>query len=281
MVGNLCFIFLKMLSSTKKFKPNVPARLKSWWVRHFRESVDYWFAGTIQEPTEAAACVKVLSNYHRLCNLYRCQFSVALLAAKYWTDPSFLLVKRTVILLTFREEWQFVMNFRRPLCLQSHNWVTSSLWPMHNPIALQQRKPEKTSAQDKLFQLELDKIAEETPRELEYCKVKNVAQSVAPWYQSHHCWVPCSVLQIIALVLSTKIRIHSSWILFACTSFPLKELSSRGTAKDYKSVILFLRWVDHNLCIENASLYGQLPCSLFGVSSCHVQKPISCMCSGW
>jgi hypothetical protein len=58
---------------------------------------------------------------------------------------------------------------------------------MHNPIALQQRKPEKTSAQDKLFQLELDKIAEETPRELEYCKVKNVAQSVAPWYQSHHC----------------------------------------------------------------------------------------------
>ncbi len=118
----------------------MPARLKSWWVRHFRESVDYWFAGTIQEPTEAAACVKVLSNYHRFCNLYRCQFSVALLAAKYWTDPSFVLVKRTVILLTFREEWQFVMNFRRPLCLQSHNWVTSSLWPIHNPIAWQQRK---------------------------------------------------------------------------------------------------------------------------------------------
>jgi len=46
---------------------------------------------------------------------------------------------------------------------------------------------EKTSAQDTLFHLELDKIVQETPRELEYCKVKNVAQSGAPWYQSHHC----------------------------------------------------------------------------------------------
>jgi len=85
------------------------------------------------------------------------------------------------------------------------------------------------------------KSLKKTPRELEYWKVKNVAQSVAPWYQSHHCWVLCSLLQIIAPVLSTKIRIHSSWILLACTSFPLKELSSRGTAKDCKSVILFLQ----------------------------------------
>jgi hypothetical protein len=48
------------------------------------------------------------------------------------------------------------------------------------PNSITAEETEKTSAQDTLFQLELDKIVQETPRELEYCKVKNVAQSVAP-----------------------------------------------------------------------------------------------------
>jgi hypothetical protein len=55
------------------------------------------------------------------------------------------------------------------------------------PNSITAEETEKTSAQDTLFQLELDKIIQETPRELEYCKVKNVAQSGAPWYLSHHC----------------------------------------------------------------------------------------------
>jgi hypothetical protein len=48
------------------------------------------------------------------------------------------------------------------------------------PNSITAEETEKTSAQDTLFQLELDKIVEETPRELEYCKVKNVARSEAP-----------------------------------------------------------------------------------------------------
>ncbi|CAK9869495.1 unnamed protein product [Sphagnum jensenii] len=55
------------------------------------------------------------------------------------------------------------------------------------PNSITADETDKTSAQDTLFQLERDKIIQESPRELEYCEVKNVAQSVAPWYQSHHC----------------------------------------------------------------------------------------------
>ncbi len=125
---------------------------------------------------------RFVCTYVFVCN------KIGLIGRVLYDNPELMVMGSCVLVMLMKDEDVYIMNVGDSRAVVAQEVPKKgSLGSLNisvahaQPNSIPAEEAEKTGAQDtSLFRLDLDKIIEETPRELERLQVKKVVQSLAP-----------------------------------------------------------------------------------------------------